>query len=272
MIAKIIFATLVMGGLGVVFGCLLAFASKKFAVQVDPRAAAIRAALPGANCGGCGFPGCDGYAAACAAGTCELNKCAAGGAPVAEKIAAIMGVAASAAEPMAAFVRCGGSCEKTQKDCVYLGVSDCQSASVVPGRGPEACSFGCMGFGTCVKACAFDAIHVENGVARVDREKCVGCGKCADACPRGLITLTPKKSRVAVACSNPMPGAIVRTVCTAGCIGCQLCVKTCPKQAISMKGAVAVLDPSKCVGCGLCAQKCPVKAIVNERKPAAKTA
>ena len=268
MIARIIFATLVMGGLGVVFGCLLAYAAGKFAIKVDPRITAIRAALPGANCGGCGFPGCDGYAAACVAGECPLNKCAAGGAPVAEKIAAIMGVSSDAAEPMAAFVRCQGTCVRTQKDCVYLGVSDCQSASVVPGRGPEACSFGCMGFGTCVKACAFDAIHIEDGVARVDREKCVGCGKCADACPRGIIALLPKKQKVTVACSNPMPGQIVRKICTVGCIGCQMCVKACPKQAISMKGAVAVIDPAKCVNCGLCAQKCPAKAIVNERTAA----
>ena len=268
MIAKIIFAALVMGGLGVVFGCLLAYASKKFAVKVDPRVTAIRAVLPGANCGGCGYPGCDGYAAACVEGACPTNKCAPGGAPVAAKIAAIMGVAAGSSEPMAAFVRCQGCADKTEKDCVYLGIGDCQSASVMPGRGPEACTSGCMGFGSCVKVCHFDAIHVENGVARVNRDKCVGCGACVNVCPRGLIALTPKKSRVAVACSNPLPGAIVRTVCKAGCIGCGICAKVCPKGAVTLKGALASIDPALCVNCTLCAKKCPVGAIAVEAKSA----
>lgn len=260
---EIIFAICVMGGLGVVFGCLLAYASKKFAVEVDPRQAAIRAILPGANCGGCGYPGCDGYAEGCASGKCDLNKCVAGGAAIAEKIAEIMGVTANAADPEVAFVRCQGSFNKTSKDCIYLGIQDCQSATVVPGRGPSACTFACLGFGSCVKVCKFDAIHVENGVAKVDRDKCVGCKACSEACPRGIITMVPKKKKVHVACSNPMPGAMVRKICSTGCIGCQMCVKACPKQAISMKGALAVIDSSLCIGCGLCAKKCPVHAIDN---------
>ncbi|WP_078015747.1 RnfABCDGE type electron transport complex subunit B [Pyramidobacter sp. C12-8] len=261
----IVYPMFVMGGLGVVFGCLLAFASKKFAVAVDPRQIKIRAALPGANCGGCGYPGCDGYAEGCVLGACALNKCVVGGAPVAEKIAEIMGVSADGAEPEVAFVRCQGSFDKTHKDCVYLGIGDCQSASVVPGRGPASCAFACLGFGTCVKACKFDAIHVINGVAKVDRDKCVGCKACVEACPRGIIAMVPKKKTVHVACSNPMPGAFVRKVCTIGCIGCQMCVKVCPKQTISMKGALAVINPAGCVNCGLCASKCPVHAIDNSK-------
>ena len=253
----IIYPMFVMGGLGVVFGCLLAFASKKFAVAVDPRQIKIRAALPGANCGG--------YAEGCVLGACALNKCVVGGAPVAEKIAEIMGVSADGTEPEVAFVRCQGSFDKTHKDCVYLGIGDCQSASVVPGKGPTSCAFACMGFGTCVKACKFDAIHVINGVAKVDRDKCVGCKACVEACPRGIIAMVPKKKTVHVACSNPMPGAFVRKVCTIGCIGCQMCVKVCPKQTISMKGALAVIDPAGCVNCGLCASKCPVHAIDNSK-------
>lgn len=265
----ILLAVIVLGGLGLIFGCLLAFASNEFAIKTDPRQAQIRAVLPGANCGGCGYPGCDNYAEACASGKCPLNKCVVGGAPVADKIAAIMGVTASETEPEVAFVRCQGSFAKTSKDCVYLGVSDCQSASIVPGRGPEACSFGCMGFGTCVKACKFDAIHVIDGVAKVDRDKCVGCKACVEACPRGIITMVPKSKKVHVACSNPMSGAFVRKVCSIGCIGCQMCVKVCPQQAISMKGALAEIDSSKCVNCGLCASKCPVHAIDNAcAKPA----
>lgn len=262
----IFFAVIVLGGLGVLFGCLLGFASKKFAAAVDPRQTRIRAVLPGANCGGCGYPGCDNYAEACAARACALNLCVVGGAEVTKEIASIMGVVAGETAAEVAFVRCQGSSAKTSKDCVYLGITDCQSASVVPGRGPEACSFGCMGFGTCVKACKFDAIHVIDGVAKVDRDRCVGCRACVETCPRNIITMVPKDKKVHVGCSNPMAGAFVRKVCSVGCIGCQLCVKVCPKQTISMKGALAVIDPSGCVNCGLCASKCPVHAIDNAAK------
>lgn len=270
--SRILYAILVMGGLGALFGALLAYASKRFAVEVDPRQTEIREALPGANCGGCGYPGCDNYAEACVKGECPVNKCVVGGAPVADRIAEIMGLSADESEPQVAFVRCGGSNDHTKKDCVYLGITDCQSASVVPGKGPASCAYGCLGFGTCVEACKFDAIHVVNGVAKVDRDKCVGCGACTEACPRGIITMVPKKKMVHVACSNPMAGKLVRKICSSGCIGCQMCVKACPKGAISMKGNVAVIDSEKCVNCGLCAKKCPVHAIDNARKPVVKKA
>lgn len=263
----ILYPALVMGGLGVVFGSLLAFASKKFFVAVDPRQSEIRAILPGANCGGCGFPGCDGFAEACVAGTAKPTACAAGGPDVAAKIAEILGVTAESSEPMTAFVRCQGSKDKMVKDCVYMGFDDCRSASVVPGRGPGGCAYGCMGFGTCVKVCSFGAIRIINGLAVVDSEKCVGCGACAAECPRGVIALIPKKSKIQVACANPLKGPLVKSVCSAGCIGCTLCVKACPKEAIEMKGSLAVIDPAKCVNCGLCAAKCPVKAIRDARPP-----
>lgn len=263
----ILYPAIVMGGLGIVFGSLLAFASKKFYVEVDERQTQIRALLPGANCGGCGFPGCDGYAEACVSGTAKPNKCAAGGPDVAAKIAEILGVAAEAAEPMVAYVKCRGSIDKTLKDCVYIGFDDCRSAAVVPGRGPAACAFGCLGYGTCVKVCAFGAIKIADGLAVVDQEKCVACGACVEECPRGVITLVPKKSKVHVGCSSPLKGPFVKKICSTGCIGCTLCVKTCPKQAIEMKGSLAVIDPSKCVNCGLCVSKCPVKAITDARPP-----
>ena len=263
----ILYPTLVMGGLGVIFGALLAFASEKFYVAVDERQSKIREILPGANCGGCGYPGCDGYAEACVSGAAQPNKCAAGGPDVAAKIAEILGVTAEAAEPMVAFVKCHGTYDKTVKDCVYMGFDDCRSAAVVPGKGPASCTYGCLGFGTCVKVCQFDAIHVKDGVAVVDREKCVGCGTCAAECPRGVIALVPKKSKVQVGCSNPLKGPFVKKVCSTGCIGCTLCVKACPKQAISMQGNLAVIDPALCVNCGLCVSKCPAKAIVDMRPP-----
>lgn len=268
MISSIIFPMLVMGALGIIFGCLLAFASEKFYVKVDPHVSAIRAVLPGANCGGCGFPGCDGYAQACAEGKAPLNKCAPGGNPVAEKIAGVMGVFAQTAEPKVAFVCCQGTPDNSPKDCVYLGTVDCQSAAVVPGHGSAACSFGCLGFGTCVKSCNFDAIHIVHGVAKVDRDKCVGCAACAGECPRGIIKMVPKAKKVHVACSNPMSGVFVRSACKTGCIGCQICIKTCPKHAISLKGSLAVINSLICVNCGLCAAKCPSHAIDNAGKKA----
>ena len=263
----ILYPTFVMGGLGVVFGALLAFASEKFYVEVDERQSQIREILPGANCGGCGYPGCDGYAEACVNSGAKPTLCAPGGPDIAAKIAEIMGVAADISELQVAFVKCRGTLDKTLKDCLYSGFDDCRSAAVVPGRGPSSCSFGCLGFGTCVKVCTFDAINIRNGVAVVDNNKCVACGTCVAECPRSIIALMPKKSKVHVGCSNPHKAPFVKKVCSAGCIGCTLCVKTCPKQAISMQGSVAVIDPALCVNCGLCVAKCPVKVIVDMRPP-----
>ncbi len=263
----ILYPMLIMGGLGVVFGALLAFASEKFHVQVDPRQSQIRALLPGANCGGCGFPGCDGYAEACVTAGAKPTRCAAAGPEVAEKIAAILGVTADATEPVVAFVKCQGTAANTVKDCVYMGVHDCREAAVVPGRGPSACSFGCMGFGTCEKVCAFGAVKIIDGLAKVDAEKCVGCGTCVNECPRGVIALVPKKSKVQVACSNPLKGPLVKQVCSIGCIGCGICAKVCPTKAAVLTGSLAHIDPETCVNCGLCATKCPVKAITDSRPP-----
>lgn len=261
----ILYPALVMGGLGLIFGAMLAFASKKFYVEVDERQAKVREILPGANCGGCGFPGCDGYAEAVVKGEAKVTACAAGGAPVAEKIAAIIGVEATAEEPKIAFLKCKGTPDKTVKNCVYNGVADCREAVVVPGKGPSACTFGCLGLGTCVSVCQFGAMSVVNGLAVVDREACVGCGTCVEQCPRGVLTLIPKHSRVQVSCNSPLKGPDVKKACAAGCIGCTLCVKVCPVQAIEMKGALAVIDPSKCINCGQCAAKCPVKNITDSR-------
>ncbi len=259
----IIYPAIVMGGLGIIFGALLAYASKKFFVEVDPRQSQIREILPGANCGGCGFPGCDGFAEAVASGNAKVTGCAAGGASLAEKIADILGVEASAEEPKVALLKCKGSPDKTVKNCVYDGVFDCREAVVVPGKGPTSCAFGCMGFGTCVTVCAFGAMSVKDGLAVVDEDKCVGCGACVEQCPRGVLTLVPKSSHVHVLCNSPLKGADVKKSCSAGCIGCTLCVKACPSEAISMNGALAAIDPSKCVNCGLCVGKCPVKNITD---------
>ena len=258
----VIYAVLVLGILGAVFGLVLAFAAKKFAVEVDERQEAIAAILPGANCGGCGFPGCGGYAAAVAAGKAPVNACAAGGAAVAAQIAEIMGVTADESVRRVAQVQCtGGGCEHLNYD--YAGIADCLSAARALGGGPLACKYGCLGFGTCVEVCPFDAIHIVNGAAKVEDEKCVACGKCVDICPRNIIQLVPRKTKkhVAIHCSSMDKGADTRKNCDDGCIGCGLCAKACPKDAIVMENNLARIDYDKCIGCGLCAQKCPRKLI-----------
>ena len=270
----VIIAIVVLAALGAIFGLVLAFAAKAFAVEKDPREEAIAEVLPGANCGGCGFPGCGGYAAV-AAGKAPVNACAAGGAAVAAKIGEIMGVAAGDSVKKLAQVHCTG-CGQNYKKYEYVGLHDCVAASLLPGGGELGCAYGCLGLGSCEKACPFDAIHVVEGVAQVDEDKCKSCGKCVDVCPKHIIALVPYKTRrhVAIRCSSHDKGPDVRKNCDNGCIGCTLCAKSCPKEAISMIDNLAVIDYDKCIGCGICAQKCPRKLItvdgkVPEPKPAA---
>ena len=162
----------------------------------------MRNELPGNNCGGCGYAGCDALAKAIAAGEAAVNACPVGGAPVGEKIAAIMGVENQSSDKMVAFVKCKGTCDKTNMQYRYYGMDDCSSVSAVPGRGEKRCTYGCMGYGSCVKVCDFDAIHVIDGVAVVDKEKCVACGKCASVCPNHLIELVPYKAEQLVQCNS----------------------------------------------------------------------
>lgn len=260
-----IYPAVIMGGLGLIFGALLAYASKAFYVAVDPRQVQVRTVLPGANCGGCGYAGCDGYAEAVVAGEASITACAAGGSVLVERLAEILGVEASSAEPAVAFLNCLGSPDKTVKDSVYYGLADCRQAAVVPGKGPNSCRFGCLGLGTCVRACVFGAMSIKDGLAVVDIEKCVGCGTCVAQCPRTVLSLAPRKTKIQVACNSPLRGQDVKKACSAGCIGCTLCVRTCPVQAIIMHEALAKIDPEKCINCGLCVSKCPVSCIVDRR-------
>ena len=179
----VIMAAVVVGLIGLLIGLLLGFAAKAFAVPVDEKEIEVREFLPGNNCGGCGYAGCDALAKAIAAGEAPVNACPVGGAAVAEKIGNVMGVAAGESVKMVAYVKCSGTCDKAGIKANYYGISDCKRAAAIPGRGDKACSFGCMGFGSCVAACKFDAIHVEHGVAIVDKEKCVNCGMCKKVCP-----------------------------------------------------------------------------------------
>lgn len=261
----VLIALAVLGGLGLLFGGVLGIAGKVFAVEVDPREEAIIGCLPGANCGGCGFPGCGGYATAVVAGKAAVNACAAGGESVAKQIGEIMGVAAGASVKMIAQVHCtGGGADKTQYE--YIGVNDCLAAARLPGGGPLSCKYGCLGMGTCEKVCPFDAIHVSGGVAVVDEDKCKACNKCVDICPRHIIALEPFKTKkhVTIPCSSKDKGPVVTKACSNGCIGCALCVKACPKESITMVDNLAVINYDTCIGCGICAQKCPRKLITMD--------
>ena len=261
MVTGIIIAAAVVGILGILIGIFLGIASEKFKVEVDEKEILVRNELPGNNCGGCGYAGCDALAKAIAAGQAEVGACPVGGASTAEKIGAIMGVAGGTTEKKVAFVKCKGTCDKTKVQYNYYGVDDCKKVAVVPGAGEKACTYGCMGYGSCVKACAFDAIHVVDGVAVVDKEKCVACGKCVSSCPNHLIELVPYKAEHLVQCSSHDKGKDVKSVCESGCIGCTLCTKQCEFDAIHMENNLAVIDYEKCTNCGKCAEKCPVKVI-----------
>lgn len=260
-VAAIMVATVVVGVTGLIIGLVLGIANKKFEVEVDEKEVAVRGFLPGNNCGGCGYAGCDGLAAAIAKGEAPVNGCPVGGAAVAEQISTVMGVSSGSSEKQVAFVKCVGTCDKTERKYDYYGIPDCKEAVVAPGRGEKACGYGCLGYGSCVTACQFDAIHVVDGVAVVDKEKCVACGKCVAACPKQLIELVPYKAGHLVRCSSREKGKAVKEACSVGCIGCMLCTKQCESQAITVVQNIAHIDYGKCTNCGKCAEKCPVKII-----------
>lgn len=257
----IIWSVALLAVLGILIGILLGVASKAFEVETDERVVQVRECLPGNNCGGCGYPGCDGLAEAIVAGNAPVGACPVGGAPVAGKIGEIMGVDAGSAVKKVAYVKCAGTCEVASNKYNYVGEMDCRRAVMVPGRGDKACSHGCLGLGSCVAACQFGALSIVDGIARVDKEKCVACGKCVSTCPNNVIDLIPYDASYAVQCNSKDKGKDVMSVCKAGCIGCGLCVKQCEFGAVKLENNLAVIDPEKCQGCGKCAEKCPKKII-----------
>lgn len=267
----LLFPILSLGGLGLIFGIVLGYASKKFAVKVDERVPLVRECLPSANCGGCGYPGCDAYAQAVVDGVAPVDACTVGGAAVSGKISKIMSgdtsaeqmdTKVSAPEPKKAFVKCNGTCKNAKQKGEYYGTLDCREAVIIPGAGAKACEYGCLGLGSCVKACNFGAMSIVDGIVKVYEERCIGCGACVKACPKGVIELMPPSEVIRVACNSKNKLKEVKDTCSVGCMTCGICVKNCPEEAITFENSLPKVDKEKCVKCLICVQKCPTKALI----------
>ena len=248
-------------GISLVCAAVLTLANKFFGVKEDETAVAIRECLPGANCGACGYSGCDGYAKALAEKTCEkTNLCVPGGDGTAKEIASILGVEAEDVVEKVAYVACNGTCNAVQRKYEYHGQKTCYAANVAY-NGDKFCTYACLGYGDCAAVCPQNAITVEDNLAHIDPRKCIGCGICVRTCPSSIIHLINDTSRVVVECSNHAKGAQTRKYCSNGCIGCMKCQKTCPHGAIQVTNNLAVIDYSLCTGCGECEKVCPVHCI-----------
>lgn len=256
-------AIIVVGASGFVAGFGLLLASKKFSVEKDPLIEEINELLPGANCGGCGFPGCSGLAEAIAKKEAPPTACPVGGDETAQKIASLLGIEVSVGVRKVAKIKCRGGHQECPTKYDYYGPKDCHAIVMLAG-GNKGCIYGCVGGGSCVKACGFDALKMgENGIPVVDEDKCTACGMCVKACPRGLIELLDVDKKFLVACSSKDKGAETKKVCSVGCIACRLCVKNCPENTITIENNVAYIHPEKCANCGKCEEVCPTKAIVK---------
>ena len=254
-----------LGGLGLIFGAGLAFASKKFAVQIDPKVEQIIEVLPGANCGACGQPGCSAYAEAVAAGRVPPNRCTPGGADVAQMVASIMGLSGlELEEPKVAVVCCQGNRELAVEKFIYEGVEDCHAAQLI-GGGHKACSYGCLGLGTCVRACPFGAMYMrEDGLPFVIEEKCTACGICVSVCPRKIMQLIPRSQAVFLACVSLDKLKEVKSVCKVGCFACKICAtpKVTPSGAIIMDGNLPKIIDIRSEELFAAVDKCPTSCYI----------
>ncbi len=260
---SILFPVLSLGSLGLLFGLGLGLAGIKFAVKEDPNLPLVRDTLPGANCGGCGFAGCDAFAAAVVSGKAEITGCPVGGRKVAAAIAEVLGIVADEKERHVAFVKCGGSCDKTRSNYEYDGLMDCTAITHLASGGSKSCTYGCLGGGSCYRACNFNAIEMVDGIAKIKNENCTACGKCINACPKNLIELLPDKNLVKVNCNSRDNGKMTKTNCDVGCIGCKICEKACNFDAVHIENNLARVDYTKCTMCNECTKKCPTKAICS---------
>lgn len=264
----IITPVIIMAILGGLFAFLLGVVSKLTYIPVDPKVKAIRDALPGANCGACGYPGCDGCAQAMANGEAPVTACVVGGEKCAEEVAEIVGGSAEGMQKMVASVQCQGDRDNTEEIFNYDGVNDCRIMMYSFG-GCKSCSYGCLGCGSCKNVCDFGAIKMVNGLAVIDQEKCTSCMACINTCPKHIIKLVPYHAPAQVKCSNPEFGKDVKTACKVGCIGCSMCTRQAPEE-FYMDGKLARVkyhegfDMEKAK---LAAEKCPAKCIVLDQNP-----
>ena len=259
---QILIPILLLLGIAVVCAVLLTLSNKFFGVKEDEKYLAIRDALPGANCGACGYSGCDGYAKALAEGKASAtNLCVPGGDAASSEIASVLGVEAEDVVEKVAYVACNGNCQVTERKFDYNGPKSCLMANLLY-SGDKACPNACLGYGDCVKVCPRDAITItERGIADIDPKKCIGCGLCERTCPNGIIHLVNDTVTVAVKCNNHYKGVEVRKFCERGCIACGKCEKNCPTEAIKIVDNLARIDYSKCISCGKCREVCPVHCI-----------
>lgn len=264
--STLIYTILTLCAIGVIAALVLYFVARKFHVEEDERIDVVERKLPGANCGGCGFAGCRAFATAMVESD-DISSlyCSVGGGDVMADIASYLGKEAPVKEPLVATVRCGGSCDKRPRTNIYGGVRSCSVASALY-VGETACAYGCFGYGDCVEACQFDAIHInpETGLAEVDFEKCTACGACVTACPKGIIELRkrwPKGRAIYVSCVSRDKGPATIKACKAGCIACRKCEKVCEFGAITIENNVAYIDYTKCRLCRKCVAECPTGAI-----------
>lgn len=260
---EILTPVIALGSLGLIFGVVLSFASKKFCVKTDPRVEEILQRLPGANCGACGKAGCIGFTEALVHGDCAPDACPVASEENREEIDEILGIAAEKKVKRVAVMHCGGA-NKVKNKFNYQGLKTCHAANLVFG-GPKECIWACLGYDDCAQACPFDAITMKGGLPVIDVEKCKSCGICAKACPKDLFTINPVTKNVHVLCKSQDIGKLTNNICKVGCIGCMLCQKKCQFDAIHIINNCAVIDYEKCTACGECIIACPQKTIALVR-------
>ena len=261
----LVLTVLTLGVLGIVLAIILYFVAQKFKVEEDPRIDDVEKMLPGANCGGCGYAGCEGYAVAVVNDeSVSPNLCVVGGPQCAAAIGELTGKLTAEMEPLRVYRRCDKNHGKVQRRFDYQGISTCAAVAALH-RGADQCTYSCLGFGDCVKVCSFDGIYLADGVAKVNSKVCTGCGSCVKACPRGVLELIPQRAKVAISCSTQDKGKAVMDVCSVGCIHCSKCVKLCPAKAIVMENRKAVIDRDQCIRCFCCQEFCPTGAMKVHR-------
>ncbi len=259
---SILLAIVLVSAIGLLCALILVAASHFMSVKTDERMQKIRSVLPGANCGACGFAGCDQYAKALSENpNTKTNLCIPGADAVSREISAILGVSFADVVEQVAQIRCQGDCNATSAKMEYDGVRSCAAANILYG-GQGQCIYGCLGYGDCVSVCPNQAICLSDGIAHIDTRKCTGCGLCTRTCPKHIITLFPDVERVTVACSNQEKGAAARMHCVRACIACRKCEKVCPTEAIKVQNNLASIDYDKCIDCTKCAQVCPDHCIL----------